>query len=366
MRMRAIFGSPLSLLFLIPLPPLTVYLDRRYLRHHFCTFSRPAVDFQVAAKQCHPLTHAGETQTLARPASVGDPLRVEAWPPITHLQANRVVQTLECDPHPGGRSMLVDVGEGLLCDPEERCLDFGRQTLVSQGFLVVDLGALSADLLDLQANGGRQSEIVERGRPEVGYDIPGLADRLLHQLQNPREVFAALLGVRWVLPGESLQELVGSCGRLRETVVHLVRDFSALLFLGRYELPEQVLQAVLTLGQLSVEPRVLQGTCTLVREADQGLLILPLHKGFRSVGFEHTYEPAPHQQWEVQAHELQFVRILWLLQPDGLVLPALQYFLAGCHRLRSEASLAPQSLQSRGTPDAQFPVLVRDTDDRGG
>src|SRR5215218_7329763 len=167
MRMRAIFGTPVSLLFLIPLPPLTVYLDRRYLRHHFCTFSGPAVDFQVAAKQCHPLTHAGETQTLARPASVGDPLRVEAWPPITHLQANRVVQTLECDPHPGGRSMLVDVGEGLLCDPEERCLDFGRQTPVSQGFLVVDLGALSADLLDLQTNGGRQS-VAPAAEPERG------------------------------------------------------------------------------------------------------------------------------------------------------------------------------------------------------
>ena len=75
-----------------------------------------------------------------------------------------------------------------------------------------------------------------------------------------------------MLPGECLQELVGTCGRLCETVVHLVRDFAALLFLGRYELPDQVLQPVLTLGQLSVEPRVLQGACTLVCEADQGLL----------------------------------------------------------------------------------------------
>src|ERR687889_1057733 len=262
--------------------------------------------------------------------------------------------------------MLVDVGEGLLCDPEERCLDFGRQTLVSQGFLVVDLGALSADLLHLQANGGRQSEIVERGRPEVGYDIPGLADRLLHQLQNPREVFAALLGVRWVLPGESLQELVGSCGRLRETVVHLVRDLSALLFLGCYELPDQVLQPVLALGQLSVEPGVLQGACTLVCEADQGLLILPLHKGMWSVGFEYTDEPTPHQQWEVQAYEFRFVRIPRLPQPDGLVLPGLEHSLSGCHRLGGEAGLLPQSLQSRGTPDTQVSLLVGDTYDRCG
>src|SRR5215211_6145597 len=167
MRMRATFGSAapslfpiLTSSFPIPLPPLTIYLDQAYLRHHFGAFSRPAVNFQGAAQQCHPLTHAGETQTLARSTPVGDPLRVEARPPIPHLQANRVVQAPECDPHPGGGCMLVDVGEGLLCDPEKRCLDLGRQALVSQRFLVVDLGALVADLLDLQAYGGRQPEIV--------------------------------------------------------------------------------------------------------------------------------------------------------------------------------------------------------------
>ena len=56
-----------------------------------------------------------------------------------------------------------------------------------------------------------------------------------------------------MLPGESLQELVGTCDRLRETVVHLVRDLSVLLFLGRYKFPDQVLQPVLAFGQLSVD-----------------------------------------------------------------------------------------------------------------
>src|SRR5215204_6665037 len=155
MRMRAGVGSAAPSPFPISLPPLTISLDRRYLRHHFCTFSRPAVDFQVAAQQYHPLTHAGETQTLARPTPVGDLLRVEARAPIPHVQANRVVQAPECDPHPGGGSMLVDVGEGLLCNPEKRRLDLGRQTLITQRFLVVDLGAFATDLLDLQADGGR-------------------------------------------------------------------------------------------------------------------------------------------------------------------------------------------------------------------
>src|SRR5215208_4818235 len=262
--------------------------------------------------------------------------------------------------------MLVDVGEGLLRDPEKRCLDLGGQTIVSQCFLGVDLGAFATDLLDLQADGGRQPKIVECGWPEVGYDIPGLTDRLLHQLQSPGEVFAALLRVGWVLPGESLQELMGTCGRLRETVVHLVRYLTALFFLGRYELPDQLLKPVLAFGQLSVEPRVLEGACALVCEADQGLLILPLHKGFRSVGFEHTDEPAPHQQWEVQAHQMRSVRIPRLPQLDGLVLPGLQYLLAGCQGLRGEAYLAPQPFQTRGAPDTQFPVLAGDRNNRGG
>src|SRR5688572_15339155 len=122
MRMRATFGNSALSPFTILLPPPTVYLIRRYLRHHFCTFSGSAVDFQVAAQQRHPLTHTGGAPTLAGTATVGDLLRVEAGSPVPYLQANRVVQAPECDPHPGGGGVLVDVGEGLLCDPEERCL----------------------------------------------------------------------------------------------------------------------------------------------------------------------------------------------------------------------------------------------------
>jgi hypothetical protein len=104
MRIRATFGSVappplliLTLQFPIPLPPLTIYLDRWYLRRHFCDISRPTVDFQVAAQQRHPLTHAGETQTLAGPTPVGALLRVEARPPIPHVQAHSAVQAPECD-----------------------------------------------------------------------------------------------------------------------------------------------------------------------------------------------------------------------------------------------------------------------------
>src|SRR5215212_194028 len=142
-----------------------ICVDGRYLCYYFGSFCGPAVDFEVAAKQRYSLSHAGEAEAFAGPSAVGGLFRVETWAPIPHLEANGVVQALECDLHPGGRSVLVDVGEGFLCDTEQRGLDLRRQTLVSQHFLVVDLGAFAADLLDLQAHGGAQTEIVERGGP---------------------------------------------------------------------------------------------------------------------------------------------------------------------------------------------------------
>src|SRR5215216_4007918 len=142
-RMRAVFVGATPSLFRTVLPPLTIHLDGRCLCHHFGAFSRPAVDFQVAAQQCHPLAHAREAQTLARPAPVGRFLRVKAGAPIPHVEANRVVQAPKCDLYSGAGSMLVDVGESLLCDPKWRSIDLWRQTFVSKLFLVVDLGAFA-------------------------------------------------------------------------------------------------------------------------------------------------------------------------------------------------------------------------------
>src|ERR687893_178166 len=70
-RRRAVCDRAAASLFPIPLPPLTVYLDQRYLRHHFGAFSGLTVHFQVAAQQGHPLTHARETQALAGSLPVG-------------------------------------------------------------------------------------------------------------------------------------------------------------------------------------------------------------------------------------------------------------------------------------------------------
>jgi len=165
LRRRRSFPIPHSL------PSLTVCLYGRYLRHYFGAFSGPAADFQVAAEQGHPLTHAGEAKALARPAPVGGLLGVEIGAPVPYVDVNSVVQEFECDHYAGRRSVLADVGEGLLRHPEERRLHLRRQALVPQRLLVVHLAAFVADLLDLQSNGGAETEVIERGGPQVGYDL---------------------------------------------------------------------------------------------------------------------------------------------------------------------------------------------------
>ena len=114
--------------------------------------------------------------------------------------------------------MLADVGEGLLRHPEERRLHLRRQALVPQLLLVVNLAAFVADLLDLQSDGGAETEVVESGGPQVGYDVAGLSDRLLDELEYPGEVPEALLGCRLVAPGEGLQKLVGRGGAFTRLV----------------------------------------------------------------------------------------------------------------------------------------------------
>src|SRR5918993_426020 len=214
------------------LPPLTVCEYRRYLRHHFGTFAQGAADFQAAAQQGHPLSHAGEPEAFAGSAPVGGLLRVEARSPVAHPEVDGVVQVPKRDLYAGRRGVLADVGQGLLRDPEERGFDLGWQALVSQRFLVVDLAAFVADLLHLQPDRGAEPEVVERRGPEVGYYVAGFPDRLLHELQDAREVLAAFFGVRGVPAGDGLHELVGGGGRLGEAVVHLVGDLAALLLLG--------------------------------------------------------------------------------------------------------------------------------------
>ena len=106
-----------------------------------------------------------------------------------------------------------------------------------------------------------------------------------------------------MVAGEGLQVLVGGRRALGQAVVDLVGDAAALLFLGRYELADQVPQLVLALGELRVEPGVLQGARALVGEAVQGLRAL-VDEGFGAVGLEDPDEPVPHQQGQVEAHQV--------------------------------------------------------------
>jgi hypothetical protein len=101
--------------------------------------------------------------------------------------------------------------------------------------------------------------------------LPRLSDHLPDELERLIEILLAAGRIGTIMAGEDLEALVGCSRGLGQAVVDVVGDAATLFFLGRYKLPDQAPELVLTLGQLTVEPRVLKGACGLVCEADQGL-----------------------------------------------------------------------------------------------
>ena len=73
--------------------------------------------------------------------------------------------------------MLAYVGQRLLRYAEERDLHLSWQALIFKMFLAVDLVAFLIQALDLQGDGGRESEVVEGRRPQVGDDPARIRDR---------------------------------------------------------------------------------------------------------------------------------------------------------------------------------------------
>src|SRR5215208_1018260 len=291
-------------------------------------------------------------------------MRLEALPIVRDLETNRPSRAVERHVHPGGPRMFAHVGHGLLRDPEERRLHLGWQAPIAQRLFEADLQALRTERLDLKADAGGKTVVVEHGGTGIVDHPPRLTDHLPGELERLVELLPAALRTGRIVTGEGLKVLVGGRGALGQAVVDVVGDAATLFFLGHYELPDQAPELLLTLGQLRVESRVLQGACGLVCEADQGLRP-HFAKGFGTVGLENTDEPIAYQQWEVQAHQVPPSRVFRPPQSEEPVLPTLQDFPAGGQSLGGEASLAPQPVQPRGTPDAKLPLLVRDTDDRG-
>ena len=88
--------------------------------------------------------------------------------------------------------MLAHVPHSLLGHSVERRLHRGRQSLRAQAFVVGDRPAFVAQRIDLQPDGGRQPEVVKDRRPQASDHPPRLADRLLRQHPELRDLLPHL------------------------------------------------------------------------------------------------------------------------------------------------------------------------------
>src|SRR5918997_3282675 len=105
---------------------------------------------------------------------------------------------------------------------------------------------------------------------------------------------------------KGLQVLVGGGGYLREPVVNLVGDPAPLLLLGDQNLADQLLQPLRGIGELAVEPGVLERARRLGSQTLQDLHNIVLRQRLGTVNFEHPDGTLAYPQGQEQ--------------PDGLVL----------------------------------------------
>src|SRR5215212_6256851 len=297
--------------------------------------SRLAVEFEPPAQQGYPLAHARQANLLAAAVRARRPFRHETASLVADQQPDRVPRTVQYHARLRGPRVLADVRQGLLGDPEERGLDLLGQAPVAQGFFQVDLQAVCPQLRHLEAHGGGQAEVVQHRGAEVVDHPPRLPDQLPHQLQRIVQLFLIPGRTDGVMAGEGLEVLVGGRRALGQAVVDVVGDAAAFFLLGRYELADQVPQLVLALGDLLVEPRVLQGARGLAGEAVQGLCSL-VDEGVRAVGFQDADQPVLYEQGQVEAHQM-LLRFVRPLQPEQATLPCLQNLPSGGEGFRGEA-----------------------------
>src|SRR5829696_2969699 len=345
--------------FMIPLLPGLRQFD--FGLYDGATF-RLAVELEPPAQQGYPLAHARQADLLAAAVRVRRPFRHETASLVADQQPDHVSRTVQYHARLRGPRVLADVRQGLLGDPEERGLDLLGQAPIAQGFFQVDLQAVCPQLRHLEAHGGGQPEVVQHRGAEVVDHLPRLPDQLPHQLQRFVQLFLIPGRTDGVVAGEGLEVLVGGRRALGETVVDVVGDAAALFFLGSYEPADQVPQLVLALGELRVEPGVLQGARGLAGEAVQGLCTL-VDEGVRAVGFQDTDQPVLYEQGQVEAYQI-LIRFVRSPQPEQATLPCLQDLPSGGEGLGGEAGPAPEVFEPGRTPDSQLSGFVGDADHR--
>ena len=130
--------------------------------------------------------------------------------------------------------MFAYVRQDLLGDPEESGLHLGWQTLIAKCFFQADLKTFRPEGLNLKADGGGQTEVVERRGTQVVDHLPSLPDHLPDELERLIELLLALGRTGRIMAGERLKVLMGGGRGLGQTVVDVVGDAATLFFLGHY------------------------------------------------------------------------------------------------------------------------------------
>src|ERR687894_836024 len=263
-----------------------------------------ALNLKPAIEERYPFLHAAEPHPLARSPAAGR-RGIETLAPVPDAESHTSLQSVEGHAHPPSVRVPADVGQRLLCYPEERRLDSVREPLVvCHVALETHFPVVPTQPICFQAERGCKPEVVEGRGPQVGDDPARLPHRPLDQFQSLGQYALAFLGGRGVETCKALEMLVGCGGYLRETVMHLVGDAPALFFLCAEELPDEIGQPPLAFGELSVEPGVLQRACGLGCQAAQYLHRVVLREGLGSVGLQHTSDPPFHSQGQVEPNEI--------------------------------------------------------------
>src|ERR687893_1322845 len=158
---------------------------------------------------------------------------------------------------------------------------------------------------------------------------------------------------------KGLQVLVGGGSHLREPVVNLVGDPAPLLLLGDENLADQLLQPLRGIGELAVEPGVLERARRLGSQTLKDLHDIVLCQRLGTVNLEHPDGALAYPQGQEQPD-------------DGLVLPVpssahregsgrfvLEDGLLSLSDLRRIADPRFEVLQADRSPDTELPGLAQ-------
>src|SRR5215212_4396972 len=132
-------------------------------------------------------------------------MRLEASPIVRDLETNRPSRAVERYVHPGGLRVFAYVGHGLLRDPEERRLHLGWQAPIAQRLFEADLQALRTERIDLKADGGRQTVVVEHRGTRIVDHAPRFTDHIPDELECLIELLPAALRIGRIVAREGLE-----------------------------------------------------------------------------------------------------------------------------------------------------------------